>query len=550
MGAYSQTYGNYGYATPDTKTASLDSHTRKWTVAYNKGASGTGTNVSDTKVYGTNLTLRGAIFTRTGYTQDGWSTSDGGAKAYELYATYTTNAAVTLYPHWSANSYAVTVTAGTDITSVSGAGSYTYGSSVTVDAVLGSDPGYTYAFDGWYDGDTKVSSSQSYTFTMPANAVSLTAKATKTANDYILSLTAGEYIASVGGGGTITYGDSVTVTAVLDVETGYTITFDGWYAGDTKVSSSLSYTFSMPPNDYALTARGVRTINSYSVNLTAGNFITSVSGGGTKVYNSSVTVSAVLGSASGYAYSFLGWYDGTDTLVSSSQSYTFTMPANAVTLTAKGSRAVIPYTLSVSAGTGTTIAINRTNSPNAGASTGAITAADPIYYGDVLAVTFTAVTGYDIATRTINGNAVSATVNYTVVGNTSIAATATPQEYTLHLNISNSGVVASVNRMSSPIGGAPTDQIFDNATLYYGDVLLISYSFGLGYQVDAHTINGADFDSGDSYTVVGDTVVIVTASASGFVYINNRPYLAYIGDSTNWRRYQAQIGDGSNWVAH
>lgn len=81
-----------------------------YTVSYNKGSSGTGTNTSDTKTYGVTLTLRGAIFTRTGYTQTGWATSDGGTLAYTLGGSYTANAAITLYPVWTATVSTFTVT--------------------------------------------------------------------------------------------------------------------------------------------------------------------------------------------------------------------------------------------------------------------------------------------------------------------------------------------------------------------------------------------------------------------------------------------------------
>ena len=81
-----------------------------YTVSYNKGSNGTGTNTSDTKTYGTDLTLKGAIFTRTGYTQTGWNTNSSGSGGthYSLSGSYTNNAAVTLYPEWTQNTYTVT----------------------------------------------------------------------------------------------------------------------------------------------------------------------------------------------------------------------------------------------------------------------------------------------------------------------------------------------------------------------------------------------------------------------------------------------------------
>lgn len=83
-----------------------------YTVNFNKGnATGaTGDASSDTKTCGDALTLPNtALFTRTGYTQQGWSTAQAGTtKNYNLGGSYTTDAATTLYPYWQANSYSVT----------------------------------------------------------------------------------------------------------------------------------------------------------------------------------------------------------------------------------------------------------------------------------------------------------------------------------------------------------------------------------------------------------------------------------------------------------
>lgn len=464
------------------------------------------------------------------------------------------DATVTANFRRTARQYYASLIAGSDIASVSGGGIKSYGTQVNAQAVVASVPGYYTGFAGWYENGTKVYPYSNYSFAMPARDITLTAVGSRTPKQYTLSLVAGSNISVVSGGGAVYFGTQVTVTAVLGSATGYTYSFDGWYNGSTKVSSSLSYTFTYNTvGDLTLTAKGSRTINSYLLTLTAGDNIVSVSGGGSKVYNSSVTAVAVLGSASGYSIRFDGWYKqvaGGSTRVSTDLSYTFNMPASEVSLTAKATRSLIVYFLKIQAGVGTAITVSRTSSPNAGASIGDLHHGSPIYYGDVLSVSFSSESGYTVATRTINGDDVGETVTYTVTGGVTIAATATLNEYSLSLVVSNSGVVATALRLSSPIGGGESGQLFDGATLYYGDEIQVSYSFGLGYQVDEHMINGVDFDSGDTYVIVGDTTVTVTASASGFVYINNRPYLAYIGDGDEWKRYQAFIGDGSNWVAH
>lgn len=126
-----------------------------------------------------------------------------------------------------------------------GKSEFVYGDNVTVVAIL--NPGYT--FDGWYNSaGTKVSTDANYTFTV-AGPVNLTAKFT--ANNYTVSVAASPTAGgSVSGGGSYTYGSSVTVKATTN--TGYT--FAGWYNGSTLISSSASYTFSVTGN-VSLTAK-------------------------------------------------------------------------------------------------------------------------------------------------------------------------------------------------------------------------------------------------------------------------------------------------------
>lgn len=113
------------------KTATLtitDAHSKTCTISltgkskvlvtYSKGsASGaSGSNVTDDKVYGVNLTLKDkGSFSRTGYTQTAWNTNTAGTggTSYALKGNYTSNSAITLYPTWTANKYDVTLKANT-----------------------------------------------------------------------------------------------------------------------------------------------------------------------------------------------------------------------------------------------------------------------------------------------------------------------------------------------------------------------------------------------------------------------------------------------------
>lgn len=100
-------------ASPGTNTLYAVWSVITYTVTYYPGEDGTGNSFSRQKTYNVALTLAGASFTRTGYTQTGWATSDGGAQAYALSASYTANASVTLYPVWTATKSTVSTTNGT-----------------------------------------------------------------------------------------------------------------------------------------------------------------------------------------------------------------------------------------------------------------------------------------------------------------------------------------------------------------------------------------------------------------------------------------------------
>lgn len=73
-----------------------------WTVSYNANG-GSGSVSSQTKYYGQALTLASSGFTKSYHTLDGWATSASGGIAYALGASYTGNAALSLYAHWQVN---------------------------------------------------------------------------------------------------------------------------------------------------------------------------------------------------------------------------------------------------------------------------------------------------------------------------------------------------------------------------------------------------------------------------------------------------------------
>ena len=136
--------------------------TGAWDVTYQPGENGDGNAVTDIKFYNDALTLRGALFTRTGHTQVGWATGDGGEKVYSFGDVYTKNEALTLYPVWNTNKYTITfdTAGGSEIAPIT----QDYGTAITAPA----DPtreGYT--FIGW---DIEIPT------TMPAENITLKAR--------------------------------------------------------------------------------------------------------------------------------------------------------------------------------------------------------------------------------------------------------------------------------------------------------------------------------------------------------------------------------------
>ena len=127
-----------------------------YTITYKPGASGSGAQQVETKTHAVTLALKDAIFTRSGYTQTGWSTSDGGAKAYDLGASYTANAAVILYPYWIANTYTVTYKPGANGTGTQQTATKTHDEALVLKNTAFTRDGYMQT--GWStsDGGAKV----------------------------------------------------------------------------------------------------------------------------------------------------------------------------------------------------------------------------------------------------------------------------------------------------------------------------------------------------------------------------------------------------------
>ena len=215
------------YKPGDTVPAdvSMLSITGDYEVIYLPGTYGTGSAVTDMKPHNNILTLRGALFTRAGYTQVGWSTVDGGEKVYGFEDVYTQNEALTLYPVWNTNKYTITfdTNGGSEIAPIT----QDYGTEITAP----DNPtrkGYT--FKGW---DKEIPE------TMPAE--NMTVKAQWEINQYTIAFdtNGGSEIAPI----TQDYGTEITAP---DNPTRKGYTFKGW---DKEIPET------MPAENITITAR-------------------------------------------------------------------------------------------------------------------------------------------------------------------------------------------------------------------------------------------------------------------------------------------------------
>ena len=278
------------YKPGDTVPAdvSMLSITGDYEVIYLPGTYGTGSAVTDMKPHNNILTLRGALFTRAGYTQVGWSTVDGGEKVYGFEDVYTQNEALTLYPVWNTNKYTITfdTNGGSEITPIT----QDYGTEITAP----DNPtrkGYT--FKGW---DKEIPE------TMPAE--NITVKAQWEINQYTITFdtNGGSEIAPI----TQDYGTEITAP---DNPTRKGYTFKGW---DKEIPKT------MPAEN--MTVKAQWEINQYTITFdtNGGSEIAPI----TQDYGTEITAPD---NPTRKGYTFRGW----------DKEIPKTMPAENITITAR-----------------------------------------------------------------------------------------------------------------------------------------------------------------------------------------------------------------------
>lgn len=304
-----------------------------YTISYNANGHGTAPS-SQTKSYGTNITLRSFISNVAGtgytvsynanggsstpashtasltYTQTSWNTnSSGTGTSYGSGATYSSNASATLYAIWSSTRGSVTLKSA--ITRANGTASYTItynangGSSTPSQQTLTRSTPYTFA--GWRAGSTSGTLySAGATFKPTANTT------------MYASWTSGTTTGSVNLASAINKASSSG--------TGYTVTLDpdGGSCSQTTLTTAGTTTYTF--KEWNTNANGTGTAYSAGASYSTGADLTLYA-----IFNSASTgggsVSLPTPKKSGYV--FLGWSTTKGSTSYVSQDYT---PTQNVTL--------------------------------------------------------------------------------------------------------------------------------------------------------------------------------------------------------------------------
>jgi uncharacterized repeat protein (TIGR02543 family) len=261
-----------------------------YTVTYNANNADNGSIPADqTKIENVGLTLadNSANLVRTGYIFNGWNTqNDGLGTHYDVSATYTDNAYLTLYAEWKINSYTVSFDAQGGAPAP-GNQTVAYGNKITKP----SDPSKTgYTFAGWYNGNTV------WDFANDTVSGVMTLTAHWTAINYTVSFDA-QGGTPAPGNQTVAYGNKVTKPSDPS-KTGYT--FAGWYTGNT------AWDFANDTVSGAMTLTAHWTAINYTVSFDAQGG-TPAPGNQTVAYGNKVTKPS---DPSKSSYTFAGWYNG------------------------------------------------------------------------------------------------------------------------------------------------------------------------------------------------------------------------------------------------
>ena len=388
---------------------------------------------------------------------------------------------------------------------------------------------------------------KSYTLTITNSTINNKSAATVSVSR-TSSTNQGASSGSLSNNATIYYGDVLTITANNANSTIYNtptlkVNNSAFTSGNTHtVTADVAAVVTTTVKSYKVTITN-STINSKSAATATVNRTSSTNQGASTgnlannaviYYGDVLTISAALSNSTIYTSLSLKVDNAAFT-----SGNTKTVTNNvAVVVTA----AVKSFTLTISAGSGSSLSVTRSSSPNQGASTGALSSGVTVYYGDIISKSSGAAsTGFNSYTITPSGltygSGAAATGPWTVTGTCSLTASASPIRYTLTSSGLNANYAVTIKRTARSTAGTAAGvsinvNLSNGAAIYYGDTLSFTPSATTNYTGN-YTVTGLNTNiSASTATVTGRTVTgnvtaTSTATANFAPSQMTRYYIAY-----------------------
>ena len=268
-----------------------------YVLAINKNIAEAGTVTgSGTYEYGTTVTVS-VTKTNAGYKFIGWKNSSGIVISTENNYSFTFNESTLLTAYFETEKYTITLVSDSVHGSVTGSGTYEYGSLITIYA----SPEQYYRFNGWKVNGEIISTDAEYTFTVEKNM-----ELTGSFSLLMYNLTTINSDTTAGSCSNLTNEEySASYEVELYVHPSVGRAFDGWYDEDDNfVSNDENYSFYLT-RDITLTAKWGYI--EYNVIINADNYSDQVTIAGSGKYriNDTMTFSIVFDEDK---YLFDGWY--------------------------------------------------------------------------------------------------------------------------------------------------------------------------------------------------------------------------------------------------
>ena len=420
-----------------------------------------------TFTYGSSCTLTASA--NTGYTFVNWTKNDVQVSD-ELTYSFTVEETATYVAHFLINSYDVTATVNpTEGGTVSGTGTYDYGTTVTLSAT----PTVGYHFLNWTQNGAVVTTDNAISFTVTQDTAFV---AHFEINNYEITVAADPTTGgTVSGGGTYNHGDPCTLIAAANA--GYT--FVNWTKGGSEVSTNDTISFVV---EGAANYIAHFSLNTYEITATsnpAGGGV--ITGAGNYNYHETCTLSVTTNTG----YTLVNWTKG-GVEVTTEPSFSFLVEEDAAY---QANFNVNGYEIVATA------------DPAEG---GTITGAGVYNHFQTCVLIATANTGYTFVNWTKDGSEVSTndTISFMVEGGAT---------YVAHFQINSYDVTATVN----PAEGGT---VSGTGTYDYGTTVTLSATPAVGYHFLNWTQNGTvvTTDNAISFTVTQDTAFVANFEINSY----------------------------------